>query len=261
MCSGVVVDIRTDPSNCGGCDLRCPATFSCVQGSCTNDPGFSISGLTPGSPDHATVAGQVWVILDVAGLRAAAPGSADAPTVTFGDAVAACAVGDWRSGAERMYGQGGANADLAHVTAIAPPHAAGGVPITVQQGSRRAIRLVPFRYDRVILPMNWTTRGKLSPGQADPDGQLLGFLVGRADRPAASILPDGRVVVGGGTCAANSWCSGWSMVEIYDGHFARAGGKSGGGPSLDRVDYPRRRAGADGGRPAFHDGLRRGALL
>ena len=53
-----------------------------------------------------------------------------------------------RNGAARMYGQGGANADVAHVTAIAPAHAAGTVPILVQQGSRRAIRLNAFRYDR-----------------------------------------------------------------------------------------------------------------
>src|SRR5262249_55488225 len=33
---------------------------------------------------------------------------------------------------------------------------------------------------------------------------------------ATSIVPDGHVVVGGGNCAANSWCAGWSMVEFYE---------------------------------------------
>jgi hypothetical protein len=221
-CGGQPTDTNMDSANCGGCGQACPASFTCVQGSCTNDPGFYIGGLSNGSPDHATVAGQAWVILEVGGMHAGAPGTPDAPMVTFGDiftadgAVAPAALGDWRAGASNMYATGGPNADLAHVTAIAPAHTAGTVPITVQQGTRRAIRLQAFRYDRAILPMMWTTRGKLSPGQGDPDGQLLGFLVGRADRPATSIIPDGRVVVGGGNCAANSWCAGWNMVEIYD---------------------------------------------
>jgi len=83
LCGGYPTDTNTDWSNCGGCDQKCPAGFSCVQGSCTNDPGFSIGGISPGSVDRATVAGQVWVVLDMAGLHAAAPGTPEAPTVTF----------------------------------------------------------------------------------------------------------------------------------------------------------------------------------
>ena len=164
LCGGYPTDTNTDWQNCGGCDQKCTAGFSCVQGSCTNDPGFSIGGISSSSIDRATVAGQVWVVLDMTGLHAAAPGTPEAPVVTFGDSgtgdgvTAPAACGDWRGGAARVYGQGGANADVAHVTAIAPAHEAGTVPIMVQQGSRRAIRLNAFRYDRVVHIIGRITR-------------------------------------------------------------------------------------------------------
>src|SRR5689334_18340543 len=64
-CGAGPTDTNMDSANCGGCGQACPTAYSCVQGSCTNDPSFYIGGLTIGSPDHSTVAGQAWVILDV----------------------------------------------------------------------------------------------------------------------------------------------------------------------------------------------------
>src|SRR5690242_6259292 len=78
QCGGHPTDTNSDVANCGGCGQHCPAGLSCVQGSCSNDPEFSIGGISAGSPDSATVAGQVWVVIDVAGLHAAAPGTSEA---------------------------------------------------------------------------------------------------------------------------------------------------------------------------------------
>ena len=39
LCSGMCIDLTTDPSNCGSCNTLCPSGSTCVAGSCyVNDP-------------------------------------------------------------------------------------------------------------------------------------------------------------------------------------------------------------------------------
>lgn len=38
-CGDACFDTRTDPLNCGGCDIACPAGAACVDSRCTSEPG------------------------------------------------------------------------------------------------------------------------------------------------------------------------------------------------------------------------------
>jgi hypothetical protein len=39
LCNGTLVDIMSDPANCGGCDMLCPSG-SCVGGVCRDETGL-----------------------------------------------------------------------------------------------------------------------------------------------------------------------------------------------------------------------------
>jgi hypothetical protein len=44
LCDGFCVDITTSPLHCGRCNNSCPATFSCIGGSCACSPPSASCG-------------------------------------------------------------------------------------------------------------------------------------------------------------------------------------------------------------------------
>ncbi len=74
-CPSGCASIQTDPANCGGCNIQCGATASCVDGSCVAnegafDPTVNPTYLSPGVHSYTTITVPAGVTVYVAGAGA-----------------------------------------------------------------------------------------------------------------------------------------------------------------------------------------------
>ncbi len=174
-CGATCLDPTGDPKNCGACGNACDAGALCCQGGCVETAACSFAA-TSATPARGNQNGGDWVKLAGNGFT---PGM----HVFIGDGAAPARTLD------------------SHTAMVqTPPAPVGTYDIKIVSGAMTATLVGGFSY---------VAGGLQQPWQKKP------LSVVRGEDPALAVLPDGRVLVAGGTTVPDHPENSVATAEIY----------------------------------------------